>query len=117
MSDDRAGSVIPPVERNGDRWNLGPDTGRTAKRMFTRVGRVTRVLLAGECASADAVRPTGYAAGMTSARSAASFRTPRHPVSYRASAMAWLLEDFTHPERVDLPTGHHLRPMRETDAD
>ena len=31
--------------------------------------------------------------------------------------MAWLLEDFTHPKRVDLPTGHHLRPIRETDAD
>ena len=31
--------------------------------------------------------------------------------------MAWLVEDFTHPERVDLPTGHHLRPIRETDAE
>ena len=31
--------------------------------------------------------------------------------------MAWLREDFTDPERVDLPTGHHLRPIRETDAD
>ena len=25
--------------------------------------------------------------------------------------------DFEHPERVDLPTGHHLRPIRETDVD
>ena len=31
--------------------------------------------------------------------------------------MAWLAEGFTPPERVDLPTGHHLRPIRETDVD
>ena len=24
---------------------------------------------------------------------------------------------FTHPERVELPTGHHLRPIREADVD
>ena len=31
--------------------------------------------------------------------------------------MNWLPEDFVHPERVDLPTGHHLRPIRESDVD
>jgi hypothetical protein len=31
--------------------------------------------------------------------------------------MAWLPDDFTHPERLDLPTGHHLRPIRADDVD
>jgi hypothetical protein len=31
--------------------------------------------------------------------------------------MAWLSDEFTHPERVDLPTGHHLRPIRESDVE
>jgi hypothetical protein len=31
--------------------------------------------------------------------------------------MAWLPDDFAHPERVDLPAGHHLRPIRESDVD
>jgi RimJ/RimL family protein N-acetyltransferase len=31
--------------------------------------------------------------------------------------MAWLPGDFTHPERVELPTGHHLRPIRADDVD
>lgn len=31
--------------------------------------------------------------------------------------MAWLPDDFHHPERVDLPTGHHLRPIRADDVD
>ena len=31
--------------------------------------------------------------------------------------VAWLPDDFEHPERVDLPTGHHLRPIREADVD
>ena len=31
--------------------------------------------------------------------------------------MSWLPESFHHPERVDLPTGHHLRPIREADVD
>lgn len=31
--------------------------------------------------------------------------------------MPWLPDDFRHPERVDLPTGHHLRPIREADVD
>ena len=36
---------------------------------------------------------------MASAHRASQFRTPRIHVSYRAPEMAWLLEDFTHPER------------------
>jgi len=31
--------------------------------------------------------------------------------------MTWLPEAFTHPERVDLSTGDHLRPIREADVD
>jgi hypothetical protein len=31
--------------------------------------------------------------------------------------MAWLPDDFRHPERLDLPTGHHLRPIRADDVD
>jgi hypothetical protein len=31
--------------------------------------------------------------------------------------MSWLPEDFEHPERVDLPTGHHLRPIRADDTE
>ena len=31
--------------------------------------------------------------------------------------MSWLPADFSHPERVELPTGHHLRPIREEDVD
>jgi hypothetical protein len=31
--------------------------------------------------------------------------------------MPWLPDDFVHPERVELSTGHHLRPIRETDVD
>ena len=33
------------------------------------------------------------------------------------SALPWLAENFCHPERVGLPTGHHLRPIRESDVD
>jgi hypothetical protein len=29
----------------------------------------------------------------------------------------WLPSDFVHPERLDLATGHHLRPIREADVD
>lgn len=32
-------------------------------------------------------------------------------------ALPWLPAGFTHPERVDLATGHHLRPIREDDVD
>jgi hypothetical protein len=31
--------------------------------------------------------------------------------------MGWLPADLVHPERVDLPSGHHLRPIREADVD
>jgi hypothetical protein len=31
--------------------------------------------------------------------------------------LEWLPEGFEHPERVDLRTGHHLRPIREADVD
>ena len=31
--------------------------------------------------------------------------------------MAWLADDFIHPERLELPTGHHLRPICERDVD
>lgn len=30
--------------------------------------------------------------------------------------MAWLPDDLDVPKRVDLPTGHHLRPIREADV-
>lgn len=31
--------------------------------------------------------------------------------------MSWLPEGFAHPERVELPTGHHLRPIRAADVE
>jgi hypothetical protein len=31
--------------------------------------------------------------------------------------MSWLPEGFVHPEYVELPNGHHLRPIRESDVD
>ena len=31
--------------------------------------------------------------------------------------MSWLPEGFDHPRRVELPTGHHLRPIRADDVD
>lgn len=30
--------------------------------------------------------------------------------------MTWLRDGFTHPTRVELPTGHHLRPIRAADV-
>lgn len=30
--------------------------------------------------------------------------------------MAWLTDGFEHPERVELPTGHYLRPIRADDV-
>jgi len=42
----------------------------------------------------------------------------REPATWIYSRrMAWLAEGFVHPQRVDLPTGHHLRPIREADVD
>lgn len=29
----------------------------------------------------------------------------------------WLPDGFAHPERLDLATGHHLRPIREADVE
>jgi hypothetical protein len=31
--------------------------------------------------------------------------------------MSWLPDAFAHPERVELPSGHHLRPIRAADVD
>jgi hypothetical protein len=31
--------------------------------------------------------------------------------------MAWLPPEFVHPERAELATGHHLRPIRADDVD
>ena len=31
--------------------------------------------------------------------------------------MTWLPADWDHPTRVELPTGHHLRPIRADDVD
>ena len=31
--------------------------------------------------------------------------------------LPWLPEDWQHPTRVALPTGHHLRPIRAADVD
>jgi hypothetical protein len=31
--------------------------------------------------------------------------------------MRWLPNEFIHPERVELATGHHLRPIRASDVD
>lgn len=31
--------------------------------------------------------------------------------------MPWLADNFSHPERLELPTGHHLRPIRKSDVD
>jgi hypothetical protein len=31
--------------------------------------------------------------------------------------MGWLPDGFVHPQRADLHTGHHLRPIREDDVE
>ena len=31
--------------------------------------------------------------------------------------MGWLQDGFEHPERLDLATGHHVRPIRADDVD
>jgi hypothetical protein len=33
------------------------------------------------------------------------------------AATAWLPASWRHPERMELPTGHHLRPLRRADVD
>lgn len=35
-----------------------------------------------------------------------------HPTTTR-----WLPADFVHPQRVEVPYGHHLRPIRADDVD
>jgi hypothetical protein len=30
--------------------------------------------------------------------------------------MSWLIESFSHPQRVELAGGHHLRPIRASDV-
>jgi RimJ/RimL family protein N-acetyltransferase len=35
----------------------------------------------------------------------------------RMRHMGWLPDGFVTPDRMDLPTGHHLRPIREADVD
>jgi hypothetical protein len=34
-----------------------------------------------------------------------------------AAGGPWLPDDFEHPTRLELATGHHLRPIRATDID
>ena len=34
-----------------------------------------------------------------------------------SESRGWLPPGFAHPARVDLPTGHHLRPIRASDVD
>jgi RimJ/RimL family protein N-acetyltransferase len=34
-----------------------------------------------------------------------------------SAIMSWLPDDFVHPTRVELATGHHLRPIRADDVD
>ena len=33
------------------------------------------------------------------------------------AGVAWLPDDFVHPDRVELSTGHHIRPIRASDVD
>ncbi len=36
---------------------------------------------------------------------------------YGPAVMPWIAPDFDYPQRLDLPTGHHLRPIRAEDAE
>ncbi|SDT40805.1 hypothetical protein SAMN04489721_3503 [Agromyces flavus] len=38
-------------------------------------------------------------------------------MSDRIEPRAWLPDGFAHPERVELTSGYHLRPIRESDVD
>jgi hypothetical protein len=31
--------------------------------------------------------------------------------------VSWITKEFAYPERVELPSGHHMRPIREADVD
>ncbi|MCC2594403.1 GNAT family N-acetyltransferase [Tessaracoccus sp. OS52] len=41
----------------------------------------------------------------------------REAVAVTENDSSWLPEDWDHPLRVDLPTGHHLRPIRADDVE
>jgi hypothetical protein len=43
--------------------------------------------------------------------------TPPPPARPPAPPAAWLPATFTHPTRVEVGLGHHLRPIRATDVD
>jgi len=38
-------------------------------------------------------------------------------MSDESASDSWLPSDFEHPTRLDLPTGHHLRPIRADDVE
>jgi hypothetical protein len=42
---------------------------------------------------------------------------PESPAEPAARSITWPLVDVAHPDRVELSTGHHLRPIRENDID
>jgi hypothetical protein len=52
---------------------------------------------------------------MASARSRRGSATRALHGLLSCAEMTWLPEAFAHPERVDLATGHFLRPLREAD--
>lgn len=43
--------------------------------------------------------------------------TPSSVIPIYGDVMPSLADHFSHPERLELPTGHHLRPIREGDVD
>jgi hypothetical protein len=53
-------------------------------------------------------------------RSATTARAPPRLVPLPVVSfvlVTWLSDGFVHPERVALPTGHHLRPIRAADVE
>jgi len=42
---------------------------------------------------------------------------PQDPRAESSGSHAWLPDDFVHPTRVELGSGHHLRPIRAEDVD
>jgi hypothetical protein len=43
--------------------------------------------------------------------------TTRDAVGGGGATTPWLPPEFDHPRQVELPTGHHLRPIRASDVD
>lgn len=92
-------------------WRLtGPNTVMTrVMGVFTSMDRVLgpdfEKGLARLKADAESLDPTPDPTAATT--STGTSRTPT----------AWLPADFVHPTHVPLPTGHHLRPIAETDVD